>query len=192
MSEQDKSEPPVLAKIEAIEARAAAATPGSWSYRADRTGKNGFVFPAEVFAPDGSAHGKPIGYTTADAAHIAGMDPPTTLRLCAALREALARAERAEGAGKDDRDARASYSRRWNEALSALPDREPGDFDAVGAIVRLVKRAARAEAIAAAERTLRVVQHAFHLAIVDHKPLDKSRAVYGAAEDALRALGVEP
>ena len=74
--------------------------------------------------------------------------PPEVVRVLRAWARSLtARAVEAEQKGRNDHDARASYNRKWNDVLSALPGREPGDFDAVGHIERLAARVTKAEAV---------------------------------------------
>lgn len=76
--------------LDAIEARARAATPGQWqwwtscSFRRLKTADGRGIAEPTVQRSDGQPD---IQIREEDAAHIAGMDPAATLALCAYIRE---------------------------------------------------------------------------------------------------------
>lgn len=149
------------------EARAAAATPGPWGYRAERQStKTRFVFPAEVFAIDGTAYGAPVGSTTADAAFIAAARAAVPA-LCAALREAWQTRDAAIAMGQ-------TLGGRLAQVALVLGAR--GDETALDRAKAVAD--AHDAAIARAERA--------------ERSLALARLPVGDVDGALVALGVEP
>ena len=85
------------AELDAIDARADAASEGPWTINGD-----GITFGYTVRGPDNPYYhnghpNKAHCQWENDAEHIAGMDPPTTKRLTAALRAARKRIAELEG-----------------------------------------------------------------------------------------------
>lgn len=122
------------ADLDGIERRARAATPGPWHREEYEDGDQGEgptgVYPGSR-GPivEGNDVSGPIGeegydnsvahcYSGHDAAHIAGMDPTTTLRLVAELRGALAEVERLTR----ERDAARAEARDLRAVVEALRD----------------------------------------------------------------------
>ena len=81
------------AQLDEIEATAKGATPGEWAHDEDGEvlGSNG----ESLFFGDAAGYGLPI--SRAIAAHVAMMDPATTLALVAEVRELRAKVERVRG-----------------------------------------------------------------------------------------------